>query len=592
MRMRAAVGRGTRTLIVGGIACVGMLAAAPAASAAFGLTSPNAQPANLQAGANSDLAITIDVEEAEAQLRDLTIHLPPGLVGNPLATPLCTEEELESAETDGAGCPAESAVGTVSNSVDLYVQDLPTAVEETVTGNVYNVVPRQGEPARFGIILKALPFTLPVGGSAVLPPIVLQSPAALRQSDFGLDTILTDLPQSAEVVPELNLTATIDITSITLNLAGQVGDPPQGFLRNPTSCTPATISFDGRAWDGQTASGQAPSFTPTNCAALPFHPELKASGKPKGLGKPMEFSNTISQTIEEAGLANAQVILPNGITGNNDLLGTTCPRTDFEAGNCPANTIVGTASATSPLQLQALTGTVALVEPVTPGLPDIGLDLRGPLALKLTGSLSLDPGGRAVTTFAGLPDIPIADFKLTFSESPGFVFAGVDLCRESGMTVEGRFKAFSGAETTVNAPITFEGCGDNQGNRKKPKAKIKVAKQGSKHPAMKLKVKAGSEKLRQVSVKMPRELGFAGGKAFKRGSSVKAGGKKLKGKAVKHTKRSLKLKAKGAVKSFKGKFSGRALKASKKLKPSDRLKFKVKVRDKTGKTTKLTVRAK
>jgi hypothetical protein len=434
-----------------------------------------------------------------------------------------------------------------------------------VNGDLYNMVPQPGEPARFGIVLRP----------PVPPPIILQSPARLRQSDFGLDTVLTDLPRTASGLG-------IDIHSVHLTLAGSVNN--QGFIRLPTSCKEQVIGFDANSYDGGPASAQT-SFTTTDCGALPFSPELRASAKPEGLGKPMELSTTISQTIEEAGLAHAQVILPTGITGNNDLLGVRCPRPDFEAGACPPNTIVGTALASSPLQSEALTGTVALIEPATPGLPEIGLDLRGPLALKLTGALSLGPDGRAITTFAGLPDIPIADFKLTFTREPGFVFAGVDLCNSPGLAVEGLFTAHSGAQTSVQAPIELEGCKA----KGKPKAKVKLSKLGSDEPALKLSVKAGAERMRTAQLKVPKQLAFASGKAFKRGTKAKANGKKLKGKKVKHTKRALKLKGKRA-KRFVAKVAGGALKAADEARR--RMRFKVKVVDVRGGRTTLTVKSK
>jgi hypothetical protein len=561
---------------LGGVIVVAGLLATAQSAYGFGLSSPNAQPADLQAGANSDLSITIDVDEPEAQLRDLTIHLPPGLVGNPLATPQCTEAQLNS----DAGCPAASDVGDVSNDITLQVP-VVGPVGQTVTGDVYNVVPRIGEPGRFGIILESLPLNLPPPFSSyALPPIVLQSPAVLRQSDFGLDSVLTNLPRTAQIAPLI--AATIEIESLTLDLAGTVGSPPTGFLRNPTSCKQATIGFDGRAWSGETAAGQAPSFTPTNCEDLPFTPELRAVSNGQGHG-PIEFSTTISQTIEEAGLADAQVILPTGLTGSNDLLGSRCPRADFEAGSCPASTIVGTASASSPLQSAPLTGTVAVVEPIVPGLPDVGLDLRGPLALKLTGSLSIDAGGRAITTFAGLPDIPIADFELTFTRDPGFVIAGVDMC-EVPLIVDGAFEAHSGAETTVQAPIDATGCGQTE---RRPKAKVKLRKLKSDEPALRLIVKAGSERMRRATLLLPKQLGFSSG-GFRAGTKAKANGKLLKGKAIKHTGRTLRLKHKRA-KRFVAKVADGALTAGPEV--EKRMRFKVKVVDETGKRTRLKLRS-
>jgi hypothetical protein len=210
------------------------------------------------------------------------------------------------------------------------------------------------------------------------------------------------------------------------------------------------------------------------------------------------------------------------------------------------------------------------------------------LALKLTGSLALGPDGRAITTFAGLPDIPIADFKLTFTPEPGFVFAGIDLCASPPLSVDGRFRAHSGAETTVQAPIALEGCGAG-GKGKKPKAKVRLARLGSDEPRLKLAVKAGAERMRTATLKLPKQLGFAAGKAFKRGTKAKANGKKLKGKKVRHTKRTLKLKGKRA-KRFVAKVAGGALEADDDARR--RMRFKVKVVDVRGKRTTLAVKSK
>jgi hypothetical protein len=555
------VERRVRRRIAAGVASLAIVASLAATTSAlgFGLSSPNGQPTNLQAGANSDLSIRIDVQEARAQLRDLTVHLPPGLVGNPLATPRCTEQQLEA-----IACPAASKVGSVSNGVDLRVLGA-IPVSQTISGDVFNVFPRAGEPARFGIVLKALQVDLPIIGSKVLPPIVLQSRARLRQRDLGLDTILTNLPRRANVVGAIDVD--VDIKSLTLNLLGKAGNPPRGFLRNPTSCKSARITFNGRSWTNETANGAAPPFAPTNCGALPFSPELTAVAAPAGAGMPIGLTTTISQTIEEAGLARADVILPNGIIGNPTLLANTCPQSAFKSGNCPASSLVGQAVASSPLQAQPLSGPVNLVEPPTAGLPSLGVTLGGALSLKLLGTLALRSDGRAVTTFTGLPDIPISAFMLGFPTPPGFVLAGVDLCSGPQLFVDGAFAAHSGRQATAHAPLQLHGCtgggsggqagaggetaGGEQGTgaetgagggeagegARKPTAKVKLAKLESKEPRLKLKVRAGSERLRKVRMKLPRQLKFAGGKTFKRGAIAKADGRKLKRRAIDHGKR-------------------------------------------------------
>ena len=75
--------------------------------------------------------------------------------------------------------------------------------------------------------------------------------------------------------------------------------------------------------------------------------------------------------------------------------------------------MLGSALASSPLLTEPLTGPVIVVG--NPGgLPRIGLDLTGPLSMKLTGDFVTSPSAGLV--FNGLPDIPIADFSLTFDQ--------------------------------------------------------------------------------------------------------------------------------------------------------------------------------
>ncbi len=587
-----------RTRVVKGgfatvLACAVALLIAPAAHAAFQLTNLAAAPANTNAGANSDFSISLDTPDT-ADMKDLTIHLPPGLVGNPLATTTCTEDQLNA-----DACPAASDVGDVSNAVTLTIQTLPPplpplSLPQTVSGNLYNVVPRAGEPARFGIVLDSSPIPGLPGG--VFPKIILQSGAVLRPSDLGLDTILNDLPNTAQI---LGITAGVHINSTALTLSGQVGTPPKGFIRNPTSCGTHTVGFDADSYDAQTATGST-TFDTVNCAAEPFTPELTANVKPGKKGDAVEVSTTISQTIDEAGLQSAQVTLPKELFGSGALR-PPCADADFQAGNCPASTIVGTAVAASPLQSQPLTGPVALVNAGNGpgGLPDIGLDLRGALGLKLKGTVALTADARNVVTFSGLPDIPISEFTLTFAGGPdGITFATKDLCADPKppLVFDADFTSFSGATLHASPTATVDcsgasgggGGGGGGGNhhRKPPKAKISLGKLGSKHPTLSLAVKKGSEKLRSASLTLPKQLSLGSKQKVKHDVDTGKGVKAKRG-----SKHRLALKAKKAASKLTAKIGGGALRA-KHLSGHTKLRFKLKVTDKTGRTTKLTVRPK
>jgi hypothetical protein len=563
--------------MVAGATVAALLCFAPAANAAFGLT-PTVTPSSNNAGANADFKIDIAITEPSHDLKDLTIHLPPGLVGNPLAAAQCSEEKLNS-----DSCPAESDVGDLSNDVTLNALGGLLPIPQTVTGDVYNVVPHSGEPARFGIVLRPLPVDIPPLTDIAVQKIILQSGAALRPSDLGLDSILTDLPNTATVG---GTPTDIDINSLSLTLAGMAGTPPKGFIRLPTSCKTHTVGFDAKSYDDQVATGQT-TFDTTNCASLPFTPEFSAQIAQDTIGEGVAVSTTISQTIDEAGLQRAQVTLPKDITGNTMALATQCTDADFQAGNCPANTIVGSASATSPLQSQPLSGPVALVDSPISNFPDLGIDLRGPLALKLKGVIALTDDIRSQVTFDGLPDIPIADFTLTFAGGPratALNFAVRDLCQPPPLVFDASFLSHSGATASVSpeAAVTCSGAGGGGagggggGHARKPRAKIKVAKESSDEPTLNLRIKKGSEKLKSAVVKLPKQLRFSS-----------------KGKIkITHTKRTLKLKSKKAVKKLAAKFGGGAVKPGKGLSPRAKLDFKLKVRDAKGKTTKLKVRAK
>ena len=556
-------GRGTS---VGARVCAilavfaGLLIVAPTADAAFSLTNLSAKPANNDAGANSRFSVSFDVQEPSAQMKRLVLHLPPGLIGNPLAAPTCTEQRLNA-----NNCPAASDVGDISNTVNVLGLPLPV----TASGNVYNVVPRKGEPARFG-------FVLTTAGN-VLPPIVLQSPASLRQGDFGLDTTLDNIPKSVSGMR-------IDITNVSLSLQGKAGSPPKGFMRNPTSCGNHTVSYDAAAYDGQTASGST-SFSTDNCGALPFHPKFSARIRQltSDLANPVELTTTISQTIAEAGLKKAVVTLPAEISANGVALTNQCPVSVFDAGGkCPETARVGSAVAASPLQAKPLTGGVYVIG--GGGLPQLGLDLQGGLALRLKGDLG-GTGGRAQVTFDNLPDIPISDFSLTFAGGDGGLnIVGRDPCKPPPFVFDVAFLGHSGTTSDVSADADAS-CPSGGGGRK-PKARLAIAKVGSGKPKLALRLRAGPAQLRKASVKLPRGLKVGPKRKLLAGSDI--AGATVRGKG-----RTLRLKAKGGgVDRIRAVFADGAIRARKGLKESKLKRFPVTIRDVDGKQTKLSVAAK
>ena len=439
-RLRRSTGAAVTTGLIASIC----LALAPSAQAALGLQSLSAKPANLAAGANSDFDIHIGFSDPADQVKDLTVHLPPGLVGNPTATPLCTVSQLNA-----DSCPANTQVGSVTANVNVIVAG-PVSVPLTVNGSLYNLTPQPGEPARFGIVLR------PLGGLIGGTKIIQQSAVQLRRSDFGLDTIVNNFPQTASGLET-------DITSLDLSLVGTANG--HGFIRNPTSCTPKTVTFDATSYGGHSAHGSAPSFTPTNCDALPFHPVATVKLGEKGAtraGSNTPLTAVIQQEPTEAGLADAQLLLPSTLSPNSALLTNTCSLLQFQvnAAKCPAKSIVGSGTATSSFLPSALGGPVVLVRP-GPGdfLPRLGVQLNGPLSLHILGSFVIESAGLG-NEFAKLPDIPIARFALHFHAGKnGLVGTSQNLCTSPAPKFRTSFEGFNGAHQQGPVTAQIVGCG-------------------------------------------------------------------------------------------------------------------------------------
>jgi hypothetical protein len=457
-------------VLAGSIAAV---LAAPAGAQALGFdpSATSVTPANLQGGAHSDVAIEIGFTDASDDIHDLTIGLPPGLVGDPNATPFCAAAALVA-----DSCPANTIVGTATTNVTA--SGLPL----TVNGNLYNVAPHAGEPAHFGIALHALPVTLPIIGDTVLPPIILESGVQLRTNDFGLNTIIDPpggIPNQATVLNLLGnpVNVPIDITGMQITLDGTAPGTGKSFMRNPTSCGRATTTFSAHSYTGPTqttpATGKA-SFTPTGCASIPFSPSFSALvGGVRVPGNQVPISTSIDQDVGEAGLRTAQVLTPADFGANIPTISTSCSQANFLAGACPPNFVVGSAIATSPLLSKPLTGPVLVVD--SGFIPNIGLDLNGQLHFLLQGSLGLDNAVK----FDGLPDIPISHFQLSFNGPPqGLLTANRDMCVPPSPVFHENFTGYNGVTSSVSSPSTVVGC---QPLRAKKCKKAKKKRHKKKH---------------------------------------------------------------------------------------------------------------
>ena len=128
----------------------------------------------------------------------------------------------------------------------------------------------------------------------------------------------------------------------------------------------------------------------------------------------------------------------------------------------------------------------------TPAFPTSASTCAAPLALKLKGTIGITPEARNIVTFDGLPDIPIADFTLTFAGGPkaGSTPPAAISARPPPLVFDANFTSFSGAAVSTSrdrqrstaAARPAAAAATAAGNRKPPKAKISLQAAGSHQP--------------------------------------------------------------------------------------------------------------
>jgi hypothetical protein len=392
-------------------------------------------PAGTAAGLHSQVDMHAEFGSADP-VRDLHIHLPTGLVGNPKAVPACSQADFAA-----DNCAADTRVGTTSADATATVLVLP--VNATATGYVYNVVPNADEPARLGVILSAF------GGIGQVPPLPVE--VALRP-DGGLDTTIRNIPATVAGLPTV-------INSMDLHLGGATAPT---FMTTPTQCAVKTTVLEAVTRADVSHSAQS-SFTPTNCGAVPFAPAAAIAVADPARTKPSAY--TVSLTLPDGGdprqshVRRASVVLPEGTTlspGVADGL-VACSAAQFAGAGCPAASQIGSVSFATPL-IGTLAGKVFFGTPAGGSYPVlVAVDEHG-VHLRLTGAVTLDPRtGRISTVFDNLPQVPFTAFALSFQGGDRAVLANPATCGSKALAAT--LTPWSGGPArTATAAFTVTGC--------------------------------------------------------------------------------------------------------------------------------------
>jgi hypothetical protein len=409
---------GARTLA----ALTAVAAVAPAAAhASVAVTKFSLTPSVTQAGASPNITVSTSLATSSGDdPKTVTMNLAAGLLANPVVPATCTQSQLSS-----NSCPAASQIG--SGTVTATILGL----SQNNNASLYLVAPNQGEAGRIGMV-----------ASTALGNVVAQGPITIRSTpDVGANVTFDNLPKSVGGV-------SVTVTGMSLTLNGTVNS--QAFTRNPTSCAAATTTVTVVPYSNTaTSTSASSSFTPSGCSLLAFAPKLSGSAKVNSWTGNTALTTTITQASGQAATKSAALILPKGLSANSSELVNACTTTPVS--NCPASSNVGTASVSSPLMAQPLTGRVVLTS--SGSMPSVAIVFPAPYALTLVGTSSQNSNGQFVTTFSNMPDLPLSTTTVSLNGgSNALLTGGLGLCFGS-QTLSGQFAGQNGASAAVSSAL-------------------------------------------------------------------------------------------------------------------------------------------
>jgi hypothetical protein len=438
-----------------------------------------------------DLSFSFNGTETEADgggfpdgsLRNLAVDLPAGMVGNLQAVPACSRFDL----ADGGNCSPATQIGVMT------LDTRKGNGQELFTIALYNVVPRRGKAAEFGFYNSGLAFFVA---------------ATVRPDTNTVRTTMTDASQAVRIkaahlqiwgVPadpvhdpqrgrryecpyrDLANPDCSDPAFYAFTGGGNAANvEPQALLSDPTACgAPLRTQITAESWQDPGVLKQRTLTSDvggTGCDRVPFVPTLDAEPSttlpdaPTGLSVRLGFpqSGLVSPSgIATAHLRHAKVTLPDGMTINpGGAAGlTACSDAQLKSGvdaavECPESSKIGTATATTPLLAEPLTGGVYVAQQLSDD-PESGemfrifLNLADPergIDIKLPGKLRVNrETGRVEATFTDNPQLPVETLELVFKSGPRAPLATPPTCGTKSVDAE----LTSWTDAVVRTTATF-----------------------------------------------------------------------------------------------------------------------------------------
>jgi hypothetical protein len=379
------------------------------------------------AGAFSAFSARIGREDRNQLLSGVRVDTPPGLAAMISRVVQCPEAQA----TTGA-CPAASRVGTATTLAGAGPEPY------RLSGPVYFTGRYKGAP--FGLVATIRA----IAGPYDLGTVVVRQAIFVDPEDASLTVVSDPLPQILEGVP------------IRLRHADVAIDRP-GFAFNPTSCGAKDVGGRLHSLQGTAVDRQA-SIDIAACERLAFAPRIgmRLTGRRQlRLGRHPGLRVRVTQGRGQANIRQAVVKLPPSLALDPANARSVCPFEAAQRAQCPASSRIGKAYARSPALNRPLRGPVYFVQGIridpTTGarirtLPSLLAKLGGEVRINLRGTTDV-AGRRLVSTFATVPDAPVASFLMQLAGGRGGVLAATGrptLCKRRRPVALAAFTGHSG----------------------------------------------------------------------------------------------------------------------------------------------------
>jgi hypothetical protein len=409
---------------------------------------------SIQAGGFSPFTMTMSRPDGSQNLQAVQLKMPPGLLGTLATVKLCKE-----AQANAGTCGPESLIG--HTTVSVGVGGNPYSV---TGGEVFITEGYKGAPYGLSIVnpAKAGPFDL---GQVVV------------RAKIEVDPISAVLTITTDTTGPYKIPTILDGIPLQIQHINVIIDRPN-FTFNPTNCSQLPITGSLTSDQGASKALSVP-FQVTNCAVLAFKPKLtaKVSGKTsRAAGASLSVKLTYPAGPYDANIAKVKVDLPKQLPSRLTTLQQACPAATFNANPaaCPPASIVGHATAVTPVMPVPLTGPAYFVSHGGEQFPDLIIVLQGYGAtVHLVGSTFISKAGVTSSTFRTIPDVPVGTFELTLPQGKySALAANGNLCTIKKLAMPTSFVAQNGVAIKTSTSIVPTGCA-RKAKAKKVKHKTK-----------------------------------------------------------------------------------------------------------------------